>query len=848
MVGMEETAGASHVNGSAVTRPKHDPYETDPNMIPADDPFISRPQYGRYTPRADDFTPRFMHWYHADPAVNSYWEKVAEQYCTPEYSLNIDGPREAFAAGSVIIRVDRELAEGAAFAKYSFANANELLAAQKADDPLRQIGVTVPVVYFCGTIEGRNVTIESRIAGVSLEVAWRYLDTEQIDALKNQCRQILRRLETIESPADQPSYVSRGLNSQGPPSVETSERDILFTEKSRGEELRFTHNDLVPSNIIIHNGRVVGLAGWRQCGFFGNTRAGKVHHLLRGLDSASQNGAVSSGGSASWADLYDGDYNPNKGQPLVANQDTPLPSVKTEPTSSTLDKFPISDDLETKSWNTDGQDDLPTSKTVANLKNGISSRASSIDRSSPANSVKAANKSTTTKKGTAKKPAAKKRKVNDADGDSADARRSNTPLSRTSKTPGKKQDSVSIAGSPAPEPKKKPQKKKKAPKTARTQENDDSDSFDENAVFCICRRPDNHTWMIGCDADCDDWYHGKCVDIDPRDADLIDRYICPNCASVGKGCTTWKPMCRLVECRKPARAQTKPPSKYCCDDHGREFMRQQTQQLKQRAGQANGLFEDLGSMGGILTAGDLKAAILGVASTGEFRRLGDRIISPPPETEDKKALATDKNSESKQPTSKWLDADIYTIGAEYSPDEIAKFEKLRTQRDGLVHRKEMLAARTTFLTLLKPRAKGIVEKLKQHEPKGGWKDICGFDSRLSWSDEEFDEWRLSEAGKKALAEGTVEALAAGVPPTTDADGDTSMNGEADDDITLWTSGVCTKKRCERHKQWVKVQQQDIHFEEETADQDLARCEGEARSVVERGVMRQWAERDHKMQV
>jgi COMPASS component SPP1 len=32
--------------------------------------------------------------------------------------------------------------------------------------------------------------------------------------------------------------------------------------------------------------------------------------------------------------------------------------------------------------------------------------------------------------------------------------------------------------------------------------------------------------MIGCDGDCDDWYHGKCVNMHPRDAELIDRYIC----------------------------------------------------------------------------------------------------------------------------------------------------------------------------------------------------------------------------------------------------------------------------------------------------------------------------------
>ncbi|KAJ5410635.1 uncharacterized protein N7487_004994 [Penicillium crustosum] len=823
MAEMEAAAGANHVNGSAATKSTTNPYETNPDQISSDDPFLSQSaQYGRYAPRADDFTPRFMNWYRSDPAVNSFWEKVAQQYCTPEHSLNTSGPREAFAAGSIIIWVDREPADGAAAENYSSANANELSAAQKAEDSLREIGVAVPVLYFCGVIEGRNVTIESRIAGVSLEVAWRYLDVGQIEIFKNQCRQILELLGTIDSPK--------------------TNRPI-----SKEEELSLTHNNFIPSNIIVQDNRVVGITGWRQCGYFGTVRAKKVHRLFRDLGPASQNGVASSEKSVTWTDLYDGVYDPSKGIPLVANQDTPLPSVKTEPTSSTLDKFPASDDLDTNSLGLDGAVDYATSKTVANLKHGLTSRASSSDRSSPANSVKPANKKPTTntsKKGTAKKPATKKRKGNDPDADSLDGRRSNTPVSRSSKTPAKKQNSVSIAGSPPPEEKKKPQKKKKkGPKPAAAQEDDDSDSFDENAIFCICRRPDNHTWMIGCDGDCDDWYHGKCVNIDPRDADLIERYICPKCASEGKGCTTWKPMCRLVECRKPARAKTKPQSKYCCDDHGREFMRQQTQQLKQRAGQANGLFEDLGTMGGILTAGDLKAAIMGVASTQEFRKLGDRIISPPPRVDQKEIDAPGIKAESKPQSGRWLGVDVHENGLEYSPDEIAKIEKLRAQRDELLHRKEMLAARTTFVSLLKPRAKGIVEKLKQHEPKGGWKDICGFDSRLSWSDEEFDEWRLSDVGKKALAEGTAEALAVSSSAGTDADGDTAMNGDGEDDITFWTRGVCTKKRCERHKQWVKVQQQDILFEEETAEQDLAKCEEEARSVVERGVMRRWAEKD-----
>ena len=197
--------------------------------------------------------------------------------------------------------------------------------------------------------------------------------------------------------------------------------------------------------------------------------------------------------------------------------------MKTEPTSSTLDKFPSSDDLEPKSVGLDGTCDYLTSKKLATLKTGITSRASSTDRSSPATSVKPTSTkkaaSAATKKGTAKKPAAKKRKANDADADSVDGGRSNTPASRTGKTSGKKQSSVSIAGSPAPEDKKKRGKEQLA-------DDEDEDVEDENELFCICRRPDNHTWMIGCDGECEDWFHGKCVNIDPRDADLIDKYTC----------------------------------------------------------------------------------------------------------------------------------------------------------------------------------------------------------------------------------------------------------------------------------------------------------------------------------
>lgn len=521
---MEGPTGANKANGTVETadptRTMGNPYETNPTRIPRDDPFLAQSaQYGRYSPHPDDFTPPDKRWYQSDPEANAVWQKVAQRFCTPENSLNIPGSREAFAAGSVILRVDRESAEGANAERYSCANANELSAARKVEESLREIGVVVPVIYFCGTIEGRNVTVESRIPGVSLDVAWRYLSSEQIAILKNQCRQIVQHLTTIDPAPEEPSYICRGLNSQTPPATEKQEHNILFAERASAEELSLTHNDLVPANIVVKDDRVVGIAGWRNSGYFGLDRAKKVHRQFRDSEPRGNN----KDGNTTWIDLYDNAYDSTKCPPLLSTAATAVPFVKTEPTSSTLDKFPSSDDLETKSVGLDGTYDYLTSKKLAGLKTGITSRASSTDRSSPSTSVKPASAkkaaSAATKKGTAKKPAAKKRKVNDADADSIDGRRSNTPASRTGKAPGKKQSSVSIAGSPAPEDKKKRGKEQPA-------DDDDEDVEDENELFCICRRPDNHTWMIGCDGECEDWFHGKCVNIDPRDADLIDKYIC----------------------------------------------------------------------------------------------------------------------------------------------------------------------------------------------------------------------------------------------------------------------------------------------------------------------------------
>lgn len=119
------------------------------------------------------------------------------------------------------------------------------------------------------------------------------------------------------------------------------------------------------------------------------------------------------------------------------------------------------------------------------------------------------------KKGTATavKPAAKKRKIDkpiETVEKSSPLPRSGTPTSRrASKTPAPKNRKQESA----------------TPQRSSSIANDDDDD-DEDGVFCICRGPDNHTWMIACDGPCEDWFHGRCIHMTEKEGELIEKYYC----------------------------------------------------------------------------------------------------------------------------------------------------------------------------------------------------------------------------------------------------------------------------------------------------------------------------------
>ncbi|KAI1947812.1 COMPASS (complex proteins associated with Set1p) component [Ophidiomyces ophidiicola] len=532
--------------------------------------------------------------------------------------------------------------------------------------------------------------------------------------------------------------------------------------------------------------------------------------------------------------------------------------------------------------------DFPTPKKIVDLKQESVSRASSAEIFSPAPSLKTT--PPVLKKETVRKPVAKKRKLNDADSIDSNAgsrRNSATPTSARAKSSTQrnlKQPSVSVAGSPAPEPKRRGRPRKH-------NKDVDGEDVDPSELFCICRKPDNHTWMIACDGGCEDWFHGKCVNMKQADADLIDKYICPNCEEKQGIRTTWKRMCRLPGCRKPARVLMKPPSKYCSDDHGLEFMMRKINADVRRsvsavrdldptsrassaptnkgrlldfdrvsidrgtlhsneAEDADEEYQDTETKaegigehckGGILTPEEVKAMADGVSSAEEFRNLGNNLLSAEAQELDSlRKIAESFRSRNEEPNED-IDLDALSDKIDWTPEERRQMGILKKQKDSLVKRSNILRDRDKFINLVRQHGRTALERLRQIDAKG-WKDICGFDNRLSWSDEEFDDWRQSEAGQTALKDGDLYP-----DQPTDDSGDTAMTGVAEaSDLDKIIKGVCSKKRCEQHRQWIKVQQQDMLFEQSMLRSQLAKCEKSATEVIEGIVLRAYGDRDNSM--
>ncbi|KAL8720607.1 MAG: hypothetical protein Q9225_002542, partial [Loekoesia sp. 1 TL-2023] len=251
--------------------------------------------------------------------------------------------------------------------------------------------------------------------------------------------------------------------------------------------------------------------------------------------------------------------------------------------------------------------------------------------------------------------------------------------------------------------------------------------------------------------------------------------------------------------------------------------------------------------GGVLGSGELKALVTGVKDISDFRKLGDGVLSPPPTAVPNGS--GDIKMEDAPPSSEATNKN-YQIP--YTPTETEHLQTLTKKKDELRARKKLLDERDIFLTLVRERAKTVLDELKKKE---NVKDICGFDARLVWLDEEFDLWRTSPEGVKALQErklGPPAPLLAPPqqdqvngddqqqqkrPPTTTSNGNdvsapANNNGEQQETEELG-KGICRKKKCERHRYWYKLQQQEIAFAKDEVRQGMRRLDEEEKGVRDR---------------
>ncbi|KKY18611.1 putative aminoglycoside phosphotransferase [Diplodia seriata] len=357
------------------------PFETDPSRLPLDDPFRDLPHYGRYAPSPTDFQPCASHILSTTPASIRYWEDVLTTHCNADTlmlspvddaepdnntsSSSVALGRWIFAVGGCIIKTNHLAPPTRRRRDYSRVDANEVAALALVRKYVVDAGgneaegVRVPRVYFAGRLLGGDVLVQERLPGVSLEVAWRYLDGGAKRALRG--RQKVKSfagaragigwgngggvpaaaaaaapskrkdsgLDDDSSSPSSPRLISHNtrrntstvfLDDDDDDSDPDTTTTTPYSLDHPDSDTRFAHNDLSTSNIIIVDGgdfatgrpSVVGIVDWEHAGWIGWRTTAAVHRELRApLPDMFDRDAF--GSEAEWRDffawkgLYDGD-------------------------------------------------------------------------------------------------------------------------------------------------------------------------------------------------------------------------------------------------------------------------------------------------------------------------------------------------------------------------------------------------------------------------------------------------------------------------------------------------------------------------------------------------------------
>ncbi|KAI0837246.1 kinase-like domain-containing protein [Hypoxylon sp. FL0890] len=264
------------------------PYEADPAKIPDTDRYSDSLLYGRYKPCASDFVPNPPPGPSTSDDVIRYWERVILDKCTQANRMyEMDGYRDTFAVGSIIVK-SGHLHSKPLNRVNALGDANEVAAIALAGDFCRKLGIQVPTILFQGKINENDVIVESRLPGVTLNVAWPYLTQAEKESFREQARELIKKLDELPRPPNVdptvPSFVIPVADPVGSGVTDKERYEALFGKRDdveSEEKLGFAHNDLNDSNIIVQDGKITGLIDWELAGWFGIKRAGFVQAHLR---------------------------------------------------------------------------------------------------------------------------------------------------------------------------------------------------------------------------------------------------------------------------------------------------------------------------------------------------------------------------------------------------------------------------------------------------------------------------------------------------------------------------------------------------------------------------------------
>lgn len=278
---------------------------------------------------------------------------------------------------------------------------------------------------------------------------------------------------------------------------------------------------------------------------------------------------------------------------------------------------------------------------------------------------------------------------------------------------------------------------------------------EDDKLYCVCKRKyDEGRCMIGCDR-CDDWYHTQCVNMSELEVDLVDQFICPPCIQKNPQLnlkTTYKTRClnglddpdpsSTEACHRPSKG---PLSKYCSPECGVKYMRRRIDAYTVKGGSREVLWskvKDAERREGVVVHCQTGAVM---KSKTKAEREIERLAGP--------------------------------------------LEAVGKARAGLRRAMECVLWRERVWELACQRAEA-----------GG--DICGWDQRLCFGEEEWEEW----------GDGVEESYAA------DAD---------DTDAEWWCSGP---KDCEQHRGWQSIRQDDINNEKTKGEEAIMKLTTKEREI------------------